>query len=39
VRLEVAGLSREVQAYQLDEAIVWGMTERILTSLLDQLRY
>jgi len=39
VRLEVAGLSREVQAYQLGEAIVWGMTERILTGLLDQLRH
>jgi 8-oxo-dGTP pyrophosphatase MutT (NUDIX family) len=37
VRLEVAGQSREVQAYQLDDAIVWGMTERILTDLLRQL--
>jgi 8-oxo-dGTP pyrophosphatase MutT (NUDIX family) len=38
VRLEVAGESREVQAYQLDDGIVWGMTERILTDLLHQLR-
>jgi hypothetical protein len=38
VRLEVAGESREVQAYQLDDGIVWGMTERILTDLLYQLR-
>lgn len=38
VRLEVAGQSREVPAYQLDDAIVWGMTERILTGLLGRLR-
>jgi 8-oxo-dGTP pyrophosphatase MutT (NUDIX family) len=38
VRLQVAGESREVQAYQLDDAIVWGMTERILSSLLEYLR-
>ena len=37
VQLEVAGQSRQVQAYQLDNAIVWGMTERILTSFLAQL--
>jgi 8-oxo-dGTP pyrophosphatase MutT (NUDIX family) len=34
VRLEVAGQSRLVQAYQLENAIVWGMTERIISSLL-----
>jgi hypothetical protein len=34
--LEVAGQSRQVQAYQLDDAIIWGMTERILTSFLTQ---
>ncbi|MFL5448595.1 MAG: NUDIX hydrolase [Gemmatimonadales bacterium] len=34
VQLEVAGRSRQVQAYQLENAIVWGMTERILTSFL-----
>jgi 8-oxo-dGTP pyrophosphatase MutT (NUDIX family) len=38
VRLEVGGQSRVVQAYQLQDAIVWGMTERIVTSLLQQLR-
>ena len=36
VRLEVAGQSRQVQAYQLEDGIVWGMTERILTSLLSR---
>jgi 8-oxo-dGTP pyrophosphatase MutT (NUDIX family) len=36
VRLEVAGQSRVVQAYQLEDGIVWGMTERILSSLLAQ---
>ena len=36
--LEVGGQSRDVQAYRLADAIVWGMTERILTGLLDQLR-
>lgn len=37
IRLDVAGSSRVVQAYELDTAIVWGMTERIITSLLQQL--
>lgn len=37
VRLEIRGQSRQVQAYELDGGIVWGMTERILTSLLKQL--
>jgi 8-oxo-dGTP pyrophosphatase MutT (NUDIX family) len=37
VRLEVAGQSRQVQAYQLEDGIVWGMTERIITGLLRQL--
>jgi 8-oxo-dGTP pyrophosphatase MutT (NUDIX family) len=37
IRLDIAGDTRLVQAYQLDNAIVWGMTERILTSLLRQL--
>jgi 8-oxo-dGTP pyrophosphatase MutT (NUDIX family) len=39
VRLEIRGESRDMPAYRLDDAIVWGMTERILTSLLDQVRY
>jgi 8-oxo-dGTP pyrophosphatase MutT (NUDIX family) len=38
VQLDVGGQSRRVQAYQLDNAIVWGMTERILTSFLRQLQ-
>jgi 8-oxo-dGTP pyrophosphatase MutT (NUDIX family) len=38
VALDVAGQSRQVQAYQLENAIVWGMTERILTSFLAHLR-
>jgi 8-oxo-dGTP pyrophosphatase MutT (NUDIX family) len=33
VWLEVAGTSRQVQAYQLEGGIVWGMTERILSGL------
>ena len=37
VKLEVAGQSREVQAYQLQDAVIWGMTERILTALLREL--
>jgi 8-oxo-dGTP pyrophosphatase MutT (NUDIX family) len=37
VRLDVAGDTRLVHAYQLENAIVWGMTERIITSLLQQL--
>lgn len=36
--LEIAGQSRDVQAYRLADAIVWGMTERILTGLLAQMR-
>ena len=36
--VEIRGDRRDVPAYRLDEAIVWGMTERILTALLAQLR-
>lgn len=36
--LDVAGQRREVQAYRLDDAIVWGMTERIISGLLQLLR-
>ena len=39
VRLDVAGQSREVPAYQLEDAVVWGMTERILSDLLQHLRH
>jgi 8-oxo-dGTP pyrophosphatase MutT (NUDIX family) len=38
VRLEIRGESREFPAYRLDDSVVWGMTERILSSLLEQLR-
>jgi 8-oxo-dGTP pyrophosphatase MutT (NUDIX family) len=37
-RLEIRGEPREFPAYRVDETIVWGMTERILTGLLAQLR-
>ncbi|HEY9015401.1 MAG TPA: hypothetical protein VIM84_10090, partial [Gemmatimonadales bacterium] len=37
VRLEVAGQTRQVQAYELTDGIVWGMTERILSDLLHRL--
>jgi len=37
-RLEIRGEPRDFPAYRVDEAIVWGMTERILTGLLAQLR-
>ena len=32
-KLEIRGESRAFPAYHLDQAIVWGMTERILTDL------
>ena len=38
VSLEVAGETRQFPAYQLDGGIVWGMTERILSSLLGHMR-
>jgi len=38
VRLEIQGESREFPAYRLDDSVVWGMTERILTGLLEHLR-
>jgi 8-oxo-dGTP pyrophosphatase MutT (NUDIX family) len=37
VRLEIGGESRQVQAYELDNGVVWGMTERIVTSLIAML--
>lgn len=37
-RLEIRGEPRDFPAYRVDESIVWGMTERILTGLLSQLR-
>jgi 8-oxo-dGTP pyrophosphatase MutT (NUDIX family) len=38
VRLDIRGESREFPAYRLDDAIVWGLTERILSSLFVHLR-
>ncbi len=38
VRLEIRGEHREFPAYQLDDSIVWGMTERIVSSLMLHLR-
>jgi 8-oxo-dGTP pyrophosphatase MutT (NUDIX family) len=37
VRLEIRGESREFPAYRLDDSVVWGMTERILSSLFEHL--
>jgi 8-oxo-dGTP pyrophosphatase MutT (NUDIX family) len=34
VQVEIQGGSRQVEAYHLEDAIVWGMTERILSSLV-----
>ena len=38
VRFDIRGERREFPAYQLEDAVVWGMTERILTSLFEHLR-
>jgi 8-oxo-dGTP pyrophosphatase MutT (NUDIX family) len=37
VQLDIRGESREFPAYQLEDVVVWGMTERILTGLLKKL--
>lgn len=37
IQLEIRGESREFPAYRLDDSVVWGMTERILSSLVDHL--
>lgn len=39
VRLDIRGETREFPAYRLEDAVVWGMTERILTALLQKLSY
>lgn len=36
--LTVRGAPREVQGYHLDEGLLWGMTERILTPLIEEWR-
>jgi 8-oxo-dGTP pyrophosphatase MutT (NUDIX family) len=38
VQLELRGETREFPAYHLEDAFVWGMTERILTDLLEEFR-
>jgi 8-oxo-dGTP pyrophosphatase MutT (NUDIX family) len=37
VWIQIRGEHREVPAYQLDDAIIWGMTERVVTGLLAHL--
>jgi 8-oxo-dGTP pyrophosphatase MutT (NUDIX family) len=37
VRLQIGEESRDVAAYQLDDAIIWGLTERVLSGLLGHL--
>jgi 8-oxo-dGTP pyrophosphatase MutT (NUDIX family) len=39
VRLDIRGEHRDVPAYEMDDAIVWGMTEQILSRLLGHLRF
>lgn len=36
--VQVAGEIREVPAYRVGESVIWGMTERILTELVQHLR-
>jgi hypothetical protein len=38
IRLEIRGESREFPAYRVDDSVVWGLTERILSGLLQHLR-
>jgi len=38
LQLEIRGECREFPAYRLDDSVVWGLTERILTSLLQHFR-
>jgi 8-oxo-dGTP pyrophosphatase MutT (NUDIX family) len=38
VSVDIQGLSREVWAYVLEAGVVWGMTERILTTLVEHVR-
>ncbi|HEX2219704.1 MAG TPA: CoA pyrophosphatase [Gemmatimonadales bacterium] len=38
VRLEIRGETREFPAYRFDDTVIWGMTERILSNVLDHLR-
>ena len=38
IRFDIRGETREFPAYRVDESVVWGMTERIVSSLLLHLR-
>lgn len=38
IQIDLRGEQREFPAYRLDDADVWGMTERIVSSLLTQLK-
>lgn len=38
VQLELRGETREFPAYHLEDAFVWGMTERILSDMLEEFR-
>ncbi len=38
VRIEIRGESREMPAYHLEDAVIWGMTERVISGLLFHLR-
>jgi hypothetical protein len=38
VQLELSGETRDFPAYHLEDAFVWGITERILTDLLQEFR-
>jgi hypothetical protein len=35
--LDVAGVPRSVPAYRLEDGLVWGLTERILSSLFREM--
>ncbi len=37
VQLDIRGENRVFPAFRLDDSVVWGMTERILSTLFDQL--
>jgi len=37
VRIEIRGETREMPAYHVEDGIVWGMTERVITGLLAHL--
>ena len=36
LQFEIRGETREFPAYRVDDSVVWGMTERILSGLLEQ---